>query len=96
MVRCLCSRIGRHNIVKVTVLLQAIYWVNTIPVKIPMAFAASVWGGLKSSLLFYLSNNYSANKQYLCEVEKIKSCSFFSFHELCLLYWKVSFTNKQP
>ena len=32
------SRIGRINIVKMTILLKAIYRVNAIPIKLPMAF----------------------------------------------------------
>ena len=33
-----CSWIGRINIVKMTVLLKAIYRVNAIPIKLPRAF----------------------------------------------------------
>ena len=33
-----CSRIGRINIVKMIMLLKAIYWFNTIPIKIPVEF----------------------------------------------------------
>ena len=33
-----CSWIGRINIVKITILLNAIYRFSTIPIKLPMAF----------------------------------------------------------
>ena len=33
-----CSWVGRINIVKMTILLDAIYRFNVIPIKLPMAF----------------------------------------------------------
>ena len=33
-----CSWIGRINIVKMTIILKAIYKFNVIPIKLPMAF----------------------------------------------------------
>jgi hypothetical protein len=60
-----CSWIGRINIVKMVILLNAIYRVNAIPIKIPTQFFTEleraigklIWNNNKSRILKTILNN---------------------------------------
>ena len=60
-----CSRIGRINIVKMTMLPNAIYRFNVIPIKLPMAFFTE-----QKNLTIHMETQKALNSQSNLEKEE--------------------------
>ena len=60
-----CSWVGRINIVKMTILPNAIYRFNAIPIKLPMAFFIE----LNKNFTIYMETQKNPNSQSSLEKE---------------------------
>ena len=58
-----CSWIGRINIVKMIILLKAIYRFNTIPIKLPMVFFKSNLKVLEQVISQFYETQKTSNSQ---------------------------------